>query len=298
MISTCTSMGDTLYQIASKAKLRSLSENNSPPYSFSPNQTQRKTQNTKAKTITSNFNFSSIIDLMKQSKLKKDSRLLFNKSYYINLLKIKLKKKIILNKFPPIKTFSPIETHSTINYNALHSLTTPNFAKNKHLNTFSYNNKKHNQKINIRYKDIINQNPPNLKVVYVNKLFGSKNKNSETEENIKINDKIKVKNKIEENNFNFNISTIRFMAYHGFNKKIRDKIRKYNSIDKCSNNKYAGLNNKKIRQFFLKKKLNQVNSKMNFVLKDVEDTKSKINNLYTFLNKDIQYNLEEEYKHS
>lgn len=297
MISTCTSMGDTLYQISSiqnNEKLRSLSENNLPPYSLSPFQTQRKIQNTKAKTITSNFNFSSIIDLMKQSKLKKDSRILFSKSYYINLLKVKFKKKIKLNKFPPIKTFSPKETHSTINYNVLHTLTTPNFAKNRHLNTFSYDNKKQNQKINIKYKDIINQNPPNLKVVYVNKLFGSKNKNSETEENIKI----KVKNKIEENNFNFNISTIRFMAYHGFNKKIKDKIRKYNSIDKCSNNKYAGLNNKKIRQFFLKKKLNQVNSKMNFVLKDVENTKSKINNLYTFLNKDIQYNLEEEYKHS
>ena len=296
MISTFTSMGDTLYQISSMTKLKSLSENNSPSYSFSPFQTQRKIQNTKAKTITSNFNFSSIIDLMKQSKLKRDSRILFSKGYYINLLKMKLKKKIKLNKFPPIKTFSPKETHSTINYNVLHTLTTPNFAKNRHLNTFSYDNKKHNQKISIKYKDIFNPNPPNLKVVYVNKIFGSKNKNSETEENIKINGKLKIKNKIEKDNFNLNMSKIRFMAYHGFNKKARDKVQKYNSFDKCSNNKYAGLSNKKIRQFFLKKKLNKINGKMKFVQKDVENTKSKIDNLYTFLNKDIQYSLEEEYK--
>ena len=294
MISSYTSMDNTLYKITSMTKLKSLRENNSPSVSLSPFQTQRKFPYNK--TINPYINFTSTIDLMKQSRLKKDSRILFSKSYYINLLKIKLKKKIKPNKFPPIKTFSPLKTSSSINHNIMQTLTTPNFLKNRHINAFSFENKNHNKNNNMQNKKIFNQNPQNLKIVYVNKLLSSKNINVEIDENDKIKDKIKIKNKIEDNKYNLNMSKMRFMNYHGFNRKAKDKDNKYNSNDKYSRGKYAGLNNKKIRQFFLKKKLNAVNGKMKFVKKNVEDTKSKINNLYMFLNRDIQNNLEEDYK--
>lgn len=292
MISSCTSMGNTLYKITSMSRIRSISDHNSPSASFSPSETQRKISYSN----TINSNFSSIVDLMKQSKLKNDSRIHINKSYYFNLLKIKLKKKYTQNNFPPIKTFSPSQINPSINYNTMHTLTNTNFLKEKYIKTFSYENKRHKEKKKTLYNNIFKTNPYNLKIVYVNKFLRAKDKKNETEENNEIDEKIKVKNKIEDNKYNLNKSKIRFMINHGFNKNTNNKAHRHNTTDKYKFDKYGGLNNKKIRQFFLKTRLIKVNNKMKLVRKNVEDTKSKINNLYNYLNKDIQYNLDEEFQ--
>lgn len=291
MISSFTSMDGTTFKITSRSKFKNLSEFNSPTYSFSLKTLHRKIP--KAKLMKNNLS-SSIVDLMTQSKLKFDPRVLYEKNYFFNLLKIKLKKKYQNKKFPPLKTFTPLQTNPSINYNTLHTLTSTNFTNGKNTKTFSYENLKRSKKKNTLDKNIFNKNSKDLKMVYVNKFLKSKIKSmNKTEEDY--NEDITIKNKIEDNNYNFNKSKIFFFNHHGIYKKNRSNNNKFNSIDKKISNKYERFNNIKIRQFFLKRKLSNINSKMNLVQKDVENTKTKINDLYTVLYKDIQNNLDEEF---
>ena len=302
MISSGTSMEETLYKISSMSKMRSISESNSPSITFSPFTSQRKKYISKWTYLKTNL---SLIDLMKQSKLKNNKkRLLFDKNYYLNLIKIKLKKKLKNNKFPPIKTLSSLKSMLSINYNTMNTINNlnnnknnkNNYIKDKYIKTMSFDNIKQNK--NNIYKEIFNSNPKNLKIVSVNKFINAKNNTCfTTEQNIKKTENFKVKNKIQEKNYNLSLSKIRFMNYHGSNKKNKDneKNLKYNLL---LQHKFEGLDNKKIRQFFVKNKLNKVNTKMKTVQKDVENTKSRIYDFFFYLNKDIQHNLEEDYKNT
>lgn len=287
MISSGTSMGETLYKITSRTKIKNMSEPNSPSISLTPYHPQGRIINSRyIKT-----NLSSIIDLVIQSKLKNDNKLFFNKNYYINLLKIKLKKNYENKNFPPIKTFTSLKKITNINYNTLNTLTNTNFAKDKYLNTFSYDTlNHHNKNKNNLYKNILDNNPKNLKVVYVKKFLNSKN--NKTEENNKMIEDLRIRGKNIGENYNLNLSKLRFRMFHGLDKKVQNN---YNSLDKQIKDKFKGLNNKKIRQYFLKNKLNEYNSKIKLVKKNVENTKKRINNLFTYLNKEIQMNLVEEY---
>ena len=294
-------MEATLYKISSMSKMRSISESNSPSTTFSPFTSQRKKYIPKWTNLKTNL---SLIDLMKQSKLRNNKRLLFDKNYYLNLIKIKLKKNLKNNKFPPIKTLSSLKSILSINYNTMNTMNTMNslnnnknnYIKDKYIKTFSYDNIKQN-KHNI-YKDIFNSNPKNLKKVSVTKFINAKNNTCfTTEQNLNKNDNLKVKKKIQEKNYNLSLSKIRFMNYHGSNKKNKnnEKNLKYNLL---LQRKFEGFDNKKIRQFFVKKKLNKVNTKMKTVQKDVENTKNRIYDFFHYLNKDIQHNLEEDYKNT
>lgn len=291
MISSATSMGGTLYKISSKSN--NLGELDSPSFSFSANRPHRKISHIKL--IKNNLS-STIVDLIKQSKLKKNSRVLYEQNYFFNLLKIKLKKKYQNNNFPPIKTFSSLKKIQSINYNTLHTITNINFINDKYIKAFSHENIKRTKKNNTLNKNIINknQNSQDLKVVYVNKFLKSQIKRmNKTEENY--NEDVTIKNRFEDKYYNFNKSKMFFFNHHGIYKKNRRNKNMFNSTNKKISNKYEGLNSIKIRQHFLKRKLGNVNSKMNLVQKDVENTKMKINNLYTRLNKDIQLNLDEEF---
>ena len=298
MISSGTSMGGTLYKITSMSKIRSISESNSPSTTFSPFSTSlRKKSIPKWNNLKTNL---SLVDLMKQSKLKKDKKLLFDKNYFLNLIKIKLKKKLKNNNFPPIKTLSSLKSLLSINYNTMNTMTNinsnkkNNYLKDKYIKTFSYDNIKQN-KINI-YKNVFNSNPKNLKKVAVNKFINKKNNACfKTENNFKKIENFKVKNKIGEINYNLNLSKIRFMNFHGYNKKNKNNEKNF-MYNLLLQRKFEGFDNKKIRQFFIKKKLNIVNTKMKSAQKNVEETKNRIKDFFNFLNKDIQNNLEEDYK--
>ena len=293
MISSGTSMGETLYKITSSKK-RNLSESNSYSTSFPVYHSQERFHNNNNIKKT---NLSSIVNLIKQSNLKKDNRMLFDKNYYFNLIKIKLKKNYKNKKFPPINTFTPNNKISSVNYKMNNILTDINILKNKYIKTISYKSLNHKKKKRNLYKNIFNQNPQNLKIVYVNKFMTSKNSlNNKTVENFKTNENIKVKNKIIPKNYNIDLSKLRFMMFHGFNKKNINNDYNYNSMEKYTNKKYEGFDNKKIRQLFLKNKLKKVNTKMKLVQKNVESTKAELNILFSSLNKDIQLDLNEEYK--
>ena len=291
MISSGTSMGATIYKITSKSKPNNKKDiNSSPSTSFSPYISQRTTNNLRTKKL------SSVIDLMKQSKLSKEPLETVSKSYYLNLLKIQLKKNIEKNNFPLIKTFSSLKYIPSINYNTLHTLTNTNFLKDKYMKAFSHENLKNKNKKKTLYKNIYNKNPQNMRIVYVNKFLGPKHNNNNTYENYKNIDNFKIKNKTEDNFYNLHFSSRKFMVYHGLNKTNKKNEFDLNPFYKNIDNKYKGLDNKKIRQFFLKKKLNKVNNKMKSIEKDVQDAKDRINNLYYKLNKDIQFDISEEYK--
>ena len=290
MISSGTSMGATIYKITSKSKPNNKKDiNSSPSTSFSLYISQRTTNNLRAKKL------SSVIDLMKQSKLSKEPLKTVSKSYYLNLLKIQLKKNFENNNFPFIKSFSSLKYIPSINYNTLHTLTNTNFLKDKYMKTFSHENLRNKNKKKTLYKNIYNKNPQNMRIVYVNKFLGPKHNNN-TYENYKNIDNFKIKNKTEDNFYNLHFSSRKFMVYHGLNKTNKKNEFDLNPFYKNIDNKYKGLDNKKIRQFFLKKKLNKVNNKMKSIEKDVQDAKDKINNLYYKLNKDIQFDISEEYK--
>jgi hypothetical protein len=82
------------------------------------------------------------------------------------------------------------------------------------------------------------------------------------------------------------------IIYHGKNKAVKNIS---NSVEKDIVRKYKGFNNTRIKQLFLKNKLIKVCNKMKSVQKDFDNTKNKLNNLFTSLHKDIQFNLDEEY---
>ena len=291
MISSGTSMGGTIYKILTKSKQKNKNDYiSSPLSSFSPCLSQRITNNLRT------TNISSVVDLMKQSKLSKDPRITLSKSYYLNFLKIKLKKNKEKNNFPDIKTFSTLKTSPTINYNTLHTLTNTNFLKDKSIKAFNKENLRNKKKKTFLYKSIFNKTPQNMRIVYVNKFLRSKYNENNLCENFKNSDNFKIKNKIDDGSYNINLSTKKFMLYHGLNKVNKSNEDNLNTIYKYITNKYKGLDNKKIRQFFLKIKLNKFNNKMKSIEKDVQVAKDKINNLYSKLNEDIQLDINEEYK--
>ena len=299
MISSGTSMGATLYKIPSISNKKSYTESISPSCPISPFRTHKSTKYINPFT---NTNKSSIIDLMKQSKLTNDPPLLFNRNYYINLLKLQLKKNKDKKSFPALKTVSSIKSIPIFNFNSYNTLTTSNFPKDKYIKTYSYKNLNH-KKCSFLYKKMKGGVPENLKFVYVNKFLTSKDISEDDKmqfnnKNIKneADEKITIKNKIENNNYNLNLSKLRFLMFHGFNKKNKGKQDKYNSMEKCVINKYEGLDNKKIRQYFLKRKLKNINTKMKSAEKDVENAKNNLNVLFTYINREIESKLNEEYK--
>ena len=302
MISSATSMGATLYKIPSISNKKSYTESISPSCSVSPFRTHKKTPSTKYISPFTNSNNSSIIDLMKQSKLTNDPPLLFNRNYYFNLLKLQLKKNKGQKLFPPLKTLSSIKSIPIFHFNSFNTLTTTNFPRDKYVKTFSYKNLNH-KKSSFLYKKIMKGGvPENLKIVYVNKFLTSKDKSEDDKirtinknNKIEADEKITIKNKIENNNYNLKLSKLRFLMFHGFNKKNKGKQNKCNSMEKFVINKYEGLDNKMIRQYFLKKKLKNVNNKMKSVQKDVENAKNNLNVLFTYINREIESKLNEEY---
>ncbi len=305
MISSGTSMGGTMYKITPKNTKRSLSEPSAfndflkPKITLSPKFTIKNTKIRK--------NISPIVDLMKQSKLEYKPLFHFDKNYFLNLVKLQIKKN---NCFPPIKTLSSIKSIPIIDYNSdKNSHTTPNLFKDKCVKTYSnkYLNRRYNTNSFLYKKGIgfRRGKEENLKSVYVHKIltptkinsidytYSYSHRNDNT--NMNDNDKIKIKNKIEENNYNINVSKFKFLMFHG-HKKRKENIKKSNSVEKTNANKYKGYDNKKIRQYFLKQKFRAVNTRMMSVQKDVELAKSNLNYLFNYINKEIESKLNEEYK--
>ena len=239
------------------------------------------------------------VDLLKQTHFKKENHILYEKNYYINLLKIKIKKKPEI--LPKLKTLSSTKTFP-LSIDNINSLTNINFLKNseKNMKPFRYLNI-NNQKKNALYKRILDGKPTNLKSVYVHKLLSSSNysgiKEGDRQYYNNIDDpeyqpSIIIQTKTMNNDYNLNKSKMKFMKYHGKNISIKNIN---NSVKEDIVYKYEGINNTRIKQLFLENKLIKVFNKMKSVQKDVDSTKNKLNNLFTTLHKDIQFNLKEEY---
>lgn len=297
MKSSATSMDATIYKSSSLSNKKSHFKMFNTP-SLTSYHSQIRKSNIKNPYI--NSASSLFVDLLKQTHFKKENRILYEKNYYINLLKMKLKKKPEI--LPKLKTLSSTKTFP-ISIDTINSLTNINFLKNseKNMKTFSYRNI-NNQRKNALYKRIIDGKPTNLKSVYVHKLL-STNNNSGVKEgegqynNNKIEEfenqpSIIIQTKTMNNDYNLNKSKMKFMIYHGKNKAFKNIS---NSVEKDIVRKYEGINNTKIKQLFLKNKLIKVCNKMRSVQKDVDNTKNKLNNLFTTLHKDIQLNMDEEF---
>jgi len=298
MKSSATSMDATIYKSLSLSNKKSnFQMYNTPSLTSYHNQIKKS----KIKNPFINSASSLYVDLLKQTHFKKENRMLYEKNYYINLLKIKLKKKPEI--LPKLKTLSSTKTFP-ISIDNINSLTNINFLKNseKNMKTFSYRNI-NNQKKNALYKRIIDGKPTNLKSVYVHKLLSSNNdpgmkegdrqynSNNNIEES-EYHPSIIIQTKTMNNDYNLNKSKMKFMIYHGKNKAVKNIS---NSVEKDIVRKYEGISNTRIKQLFLKNKLIKVCNKMRSVQKDVDNTKNKLNDLFTTLHKDIQFNLDEEY---
>ena len=296
MKSSATSMDATIYKGLSLSNKKSnFKMYNTPSLTSYHNQIKKN----KIKNPYINSSSSLFVDLLKQTHFKKENRILYEKNYYINLLKMKLKKKPEI--LPKLKKLSSTKTFP-ISIDNINSLTNINFLKNsiKNMKTFSYRNI-NNQKKNALYKRIIEGQPTNLKSVYVHKLLSSNNdpgaKEGERQYNNNFEESeyqpsITIQTKTMNNDYNLNKSRMKFMIYHGKNKAVKNIS---NSVEKDIVRKYKGFNNTRIKQLFLKNKLIKVCNKMKSVQKDFDNTKNKLNNLFTSLHKDIQFNLDEEY---
>lgn len=316
IISSSKRMNTTVYNTASRPKkFITLNVFNSTSNSISPIHSLQKkriknTKHTKRNKIPNLTSRTSLfIDLVKQSKLAKEKHISYDRDYYFNLLKIQLKKKIRKN-LPKIKDLSLTKPLSNVNSKANNLFNTTNYLrsidrekdKNK---TFSYRHiNKHidRQKKKELYKSIIDEDKQNLRMIYVNKILSSdlnKNENSKNDDNINNNinngnENIKIKNKIESKDYNLNMSKIRFLLYHGFNKKSKNN--EFNLQGKYEINKFKEMDVKIMKQLFLKNKINNVYTQMKTVQKDVDATKKKLNTLFNTLNKDIEFDLNLEYK--
>ena len=295
MKSSATSMDATIYKNFSLSNKKSNFKMYNTPLTSYHNQIKKN----KIKNPYINSASSLFVDLLKQTHLKKENHVLYEKNYYINLLKIKLKKKPEI--LPKLKTLSSTKTFP-ISIDNINSLTNINYLKNsdKNMKTFSYRSI-NNQKKNALYKRILDGKPTNLKSVYIHKLLSSNNYSGVKEEDRQYYNNIDdpeyqpsiiIQTKTMNNDYNLNKSKMKFMKYHGKNKSIKN-IR--NSVEKDIVHKYEGINNARIKQLFLKNKLIKVCNKMRSVQKDVDSTKNKLNTLFTTLHKDIQFNLDEEY---
>ena len=286
-ISSSKRMNTTVYNTASKPKkFISLSEFNSPSNSLSPfysiqrkkiknSKHSRKNKIASLTPITSKF-----VDLVNQSKLEKKKHISYDRDYFFNLLKIHLKK----NKRKDLSLNKPLPNVNSNTYNILNRtnvLRNVDREKDKEKNKnktfiYRYNNKQKNKEL---YKRIDDEKK-NLRIIYVNKFLSSnfnideKNKNNDNINNNIDNDNIKIKNKIEKKDYNFNKSKIRFMMYHGFNKKTKKNDN--NSLGKHEVSKFKEMDGKYVRQLFLKNKIDNVNTQMKVVQKDVNVTKNKL----------------------
>lgn len=297
MKSSATSMDATIYKSSSLSNKKSHFKMFNTP-SLTSYHSQIKKRIIKNPYI--NSASSLFVDLLKQTHFKKENRILYEKNYYINLLKMKLKKKPEI--LPKLKSLSSTKTFP-ISIDTINSITNINFLKNseKNMKTFSYRNI-NNQRKNALYKRIIDGKPTNLKSVYVHKLLSTYNNSGVKEgdkqsnnNNIKDSENqpsIIIQTKTMNNDYNLNKSKMKFMIYHGKNKDIKNIS---NSVEKDIVRKYEGINNTRIKQLFLKNKLIKVCNKMRLVQKDVDNTKNKLNNLFSNLHKDIQLNMDEEY---
>jgi hypothetical protein len=296
MKSSATSMDATIYKSFSLSNKKSNFKMYNTP-SLTSYHNQIKKSKIKNPYISSASSF--FVDLLRQTQFKKENRISYEKNYYINLLKIKLKKKPEI--LPKLKTLSSTNTFP-ISIDNINSLTNINFLKNfeKNMKTFSYRNI-NNKRKNALYKRIIDGQPTNLKSVYVHKILSSNNESGAKEGDKQYYNNINepeyqpsiiIQTKTMNNDYNLNKSKMKFMIYHGKNKAIKNIS---NSVEKDIVRKYEGINNTRIKQLFLKKKLIKVCNKMKSVQKDVDNTKNKLNNLFTTLHKDIQFNLDEEY---
>lgn len=296
MKSSATSMEATIYKsLPISNKKSNFKMYNTPSITSYHNQIKKS----KIKNPYINSASSLFVDLLQQTHFKHENRISYEKNYYINLLKIKLKKKPEI--LPKLKTLSSTKTFP-ISIDNINSLTNTNFLKNsqKNVKTFSYRNI-NNQKKNALYKRIIDGKPTNLKSVYVHKFLSSNNdsgmKEGHRQYNINTEEpenqpSIIIQTKTLNNDYNLNKSKMKFMIYHGKNKAVKNPS---NSVEKDIVRKYEGINNIRIKQLFLKNKLIRVCNKMRSVQKDVDNTKNKLNNLFTTLHRDIQLNLDEEY---
>ena len=296
MKSSATSMDATIYKGLSLSNKKSnFKMYNTPSLTLYHNQIKKSKIRSPYISSASSF----FVDLLKQTHFKKENRILYEKNYYINLLKMKLKKKPEI--LPKLKKLSSTKTFP-ISIDNINSLTNINFLKNsiKNMKTFSYRNI-NNQKKNALYKRIIEGQPTNLKSVYVHKLLSSNNDPGAKEGERQYNNNfeqseyqpsITIQTKTMNNDYNLNKSRMKFMIYHGKNKAVKNIN---NSVEKDIVRKYKGFNNTRIKQLFLKNKLIKVCNKMKSVQKDFDNTKNKLNNLFTSLHKDIQFNLDEEY---
>ena len=315
MISSATSMDErTIKILQSPNNMTSFSDSISPSHSYftSPYQTRQKIKNikylntTKPTNLTSTPSSSFFVDLIKQTKLQEGKSQIFcNKDYYFNLLKIQLKKNYS-NKLPRINIFSSKNNKESINLNVFNTLSNINILGNRLNNkdknkykTFGY------KSINIKkkndlYKRIMDGEPQNLKIVPVNKFLKSKidlNDNN-IKDKIYKHENMSIKTKIENNDYNLNLSKIRFMKFHGVKKK--SKINLFNLFENNKNknnkNKFKGINSLKVKLLFLKNKIKKVNNNIKTVKINVDNKKNEINTLFSNLYKDIQFNMNNQYK--
>ena len=235
---------------------------------------------------------SSIVDLMKQSNLAENKFVKVNKTYLINLIKMKIKKD--KSKLPTIQAFKTFSPKTDINFKTF-SIDFNGNKKNDAINlhkTFNYSNRNHNkEKINELYKKIYDNDKNNLKSVYVNQFINC-NKNRVDEKEIpNLNIKPKIVNNI---NQNLITSQKRFLKYHGFNKRNKYiyRIKLYGK----KREKYPNLDSFQILRFFLKKKLKILNNDVSKVKDECDVAKSNLVSAYESFNKEAEKHIEEIYR--
>ena len=252
------------------------------------NKKYKNIDNLKYRKTISYIRSSSIIDLMDQSNLSEKRKIPINKNYLINYLKMKMKKnKSKLPTIQTIKTFTKnidynlrtfsIDVNNLTNLNVFHK-------------TFNYQRRDNNkEKINELYKKIY-ENKSNLKLVYVNQFINTNKKIKEKNDSLNIKIKPKL---ISDINHNFITSEKKFMKYHGFNKrkKFNCNLNSFNKI----RDKYPNMDNIKVLQFFLKKKLKIINKDMNVVKNKCEIAKNNLVSVYDVFNDQIQKDIDDIY---
>ena len=296
MASLSDSLEAIQYKNVPNRKKLSLSEREPIP---TPLQTRKKYKNYQ------NLNLLTPIDLLKQSKLTTNDRMLFTKSYYYNLLKIKYKNYCKQPNLPYLKTFTSDKPTRGIPSKTMAIFAHTNFPNTEQKTMNFFPDKKIRK--NWLYKRInnnIKQNL-NLKFISINKLISPKKK-----ENTKINPiesdytrlysnnkkKFTMKNKIGKRNLT---QYLKKKIPHVLDKKTKDAEYKYDSVKKIinnNNNKYKDFNNKELRQFFLEQRLKDVKEKVSDAVKDVEEAKINIERIFNSLNKNAQVNIEHLYK--
>ena len=248
----------------------------------------QNTDNLKYRKTISFLRSSSIVDLMEQSNLSEKRKIPINKNYFINYIKMKMKKN--KSKLPTVQTIKTFSGNTDYNLRTF-SIDLKNLSNyNNFHKTFSYQERKSNkEKINELYKKIY-ENKSNLKRVYVNHFINNNKKTKEKNESLNMKIKPKLLNNI---NQNFITSEKKFMKYHGFDKrkKFNYNLNSFNKI----RDKYPGIDNIKILQFFLKKKLKILNKDMDVIKNECEIAKNDLVSVYDFFNAQVQKDIDDIY---